>query len=132
MNDGVYNGTRILKKETVELMHAVQPGNPIGSFWYGLAWMHKSVWGLSTSGHGGDLPGVETWMLYNQTEDTGVIVLANGNSGLGILPYQGACIDDLILYSLFTKGGAFREETKHEFTVSSDLFFKTSLTVLNR
>ena len=33
----------------------------------------------------GTLPGVDTGMLYNQTEDIGVIYLANGNPVLGSL-----------------------------------------------
>jgi hypothetical protein len=58
-------------------MHQIQPDNDIG---YGLAWMQISISPtLSASGDGGDLHGVDTWMLYNQTEDLGVIYLAHGN-----------------------------------------------------
>lgn len=100
MNDGIYNGTQILKKETVELMHKVQVGNNIG---YGLAWMHElPLRGLSISGHSGGYPGVNTWMLYNETQDIGVIYLANGSPGYA-LPFGGWFISRLILDSLFTK-----------------------------
>jgi CubicO group peptidase (beta-lactamase class C family) len=100
MNDGSYTGTQILKKETVELMHKVQPGNNIG---YGLAWMHELPFsGLSVSGHSGGYPGVNTWMLYNETKDIGVIYLANGSPGYA-LPFGGWFISRLILDSLFTK-----------------------------
>jgi CubicO group peptidase (beta-lactamase class C family) len=126
MNDGVYNDTRILKKETVELMHETQPGNQIG---YGLAWMHESIMGLSTSGHGGDLPGADTWMLYNKTEDIGIIYLANGNPYWGVLPFGGLFPVKFILDSLFTKDGTLRGETRYEFTASSDPFFMTLLTL---
>jgi CubicO group peptidase (beta-lactamase class C family) len=126
MNDGIYNGTRILKKETAALMHEIQPENQIG---YGLAWMHESIRGLSTSGHGGDLPGVDTWMLYNQTEDIGVIYLANGNPYWGVLPFGGWFPVLWILDSLFTKEGTLRGEMQHEFIVSSDPFFITPLIV---
>ena len=126
MNDGVYNGTRILKKETVELMHETQPGNQIG---YGLAWMHESIMGLSTSGHGGDLPGADTWMLYNQTEDIGIIYLANGNPYWGVLPFGGLFPVKFILNSLFTKEGILRRGMQHEFTVSSDPFFMAPLII---
>jgi len=98
MNDGVYNGTRILKKETVDLMHAIQPGNQIG---YGLAWMHQSIGGLS--GHAGDLFGGDTWMLYSEEKDIGVIYLANGNAEYSALPFRGQFTVILILYLLFTK-----------------------------
>lgn len=100
MNDGIYNNSRILEKRSVELMHELQTGNRIG---YGLAWMHQNVRGLSTSGHGGDLPGADTWMLYNQTEDIGVIYLANGNPGYSALPFKGIFSINLILGSLFKK-----------------------------
>jgi CubicO group peptidase (beta-lactamase class C family) len=100
MNDGIYNDSRILEKKSVDLMHELQPGNRIG---YGLAWMHQNVRGLLTSGHGGDLPGADTWMLYNRTEDIGVIYLANGNPGYSVLPFRGLFSINLILGSLFNK-----------------------------
>lgn len=125
MNDGVYNGTRILKKETVDLMHAIQPGNQIG---YGLAWMHQSIGGLS--GHAGDLFGGDTWMLYNEEKDIGVIYLANGNAEYGALPFRGQFTVILILYLLFTKEGTFKGELQHESTISSsDLFFGKPLII---
>jgi len=122
MNDGIYNDTQILKKETVELMHAIQPGNQLG---YGLAWMHQSIGGLS--GHGGDLPGGDTWMLYNETKNIGVIYLANGNPGYSALPFGGQVPFMLILYLLFTKEGTHRGDIQYEFTVSSDSLFMTPL-----
>ncbi len=82
MNDGIYNGTQILKKETVELMHTPQPGNQIyGHYWYGLAWLNETMMGITVSGHEGAIKGAQTIMLYNQTEDIGVIYLANGLTG---------------------------------------------------
>jgi hypothetical protein len=89
-------------------MHELQPGNRIG---YGLAWMQQYVRGFWTSGHGGDLPGVDTWMLYNQTEDIGVIYLANGNAEYSNLPLRGQLIVILILYLLFTNKE--RSEGRH-------------------
>ena len=122
MNDGIYNDTRILKKETVELMHAIQPGNRIR---YGLAWMHESIGGFSVSGHGGDLQGVDTWMLYNQTGDIGVIYLANGNPKYSTMPFSGLFSFILILVSLFTKEGTPRDAMQHESIIPSDPFFMT-------
>lgn len=101
MNEGMYKNTRILQKETVRLMHEIQPGNAIN---YGLAWMHTSITPrLSVSGHGGDLFGVDTWMLYCQTTNTGVIYLANGNPAYGSMPFRGILLYRIILYLLFTK-----------------------------
>ena len=124
MNNGIYNGTQILEKETVDLMHAIQPGNQIG---YGLAWSHQAIADLQ--GHGGDLPGADAWMLYNQTKDIGVIYFANGNPLYSASPLGGWFPFILILYSLFTKEGTLRGETQQEFTVSSDPFFMTPLIV---
>jgi CubicO group peptidase (beta-lactamase class C family) len=126
MNDGVYNGTRILKKETVELMHTPQSGNPIaGILWYGLAWYHETIFGMDVSGHAGDISGVDTWMLFNETEDIGVIYFANGNPGFSLLPFRGLFTVQLILYSLFIKEGTFKGEIQHNLAISSDSFFFT-------
>jgi CubicO group peptidase (beta-lactamase class C family) len=127
MNDGVYNGTRILKKETVELMHTPTAGNPIGNTWYGLAWLTESIKGITASGHEGDLPGVETIMLYNQTEHIGVIYLASGNPHYGHLPYYGYYTCVWLYYLLMTKEGTLRGEIPHENIKLSDLFFRTPL-----
>jgi CubicO group peptidase (beta-lactamase class C family) len=131
MNGGVYNGTRILKKETVELMHEIQPGNQIG---YGLAWLHETIMSLNVSGHDGDLYGCQTFMLYNQTEDIGVIFFANGNPVYNPGKYSpianmGTSAVGLILRSLFTKEGTRRGEMQHVFTVSSDPFLLTPLII---
>lgn len=72
--------------------------------------------------------GVDTWMLYSQTEDIGVIYLANGNPYYGNLPqFVGWFIEIFILDSLFTKEGTLRGEIQHEITVSSDPFFMMPL-----
>ena len=125
MNDGVYNGTRLLKKETVELMHTPQPGNQIGSFWYGFAWLTETLKGITVSGHAGDLDGADTWMLFNKTEDIGVIYFANGNPGFSLLPFSGWFPVQLILYSLFIKERTFKGEMQHNLAISSDPFIST-------
>jgi len=124
MNNGIYNETRILEKETVNLMHELQPGNRID---YGLAWMHNYVRGFWASGHAGDLPGGDTWMLYNQTEDIGVIYLANGNPGYGTSPFRGLFTVRLILDSLFTKERKFTEDTQYKSLISADRLFMKPL-----
>ena len=109
MNDGVYQDTRILKKETVDLMHDIQPGNDIH---YGLAWMQITLGGgLKVSGHGGDIFGVDTWMLYNSSDETGVIYFANGNPAYGSTPFIGWLTVRLLLQSLFTEGGSLSINT---------------------
>jgi CubicO group peptidase (beta-lactamase class C family) len=120
MNDGVYNGTRILKKETVALMHATQPGNQIG---YGLGWWSANINDMYLTGHDGLIPGCNTWMYYNQTENIGVIFFANGSPQYALLPYQGSYLLGGILNLLYTKEGIIRGEIQHDFTISSDHSF---------
>ena len=103
MNEGIYQNTRILEKETVDLMHHIQPDNAIG---YGLAWMQYPIgFQYMAMGHGGDIMGVDTWMLYIPSEDIGMIYFANGNPAYGRNPIIGSMVVRFLLYSLFKEGG---------------------------
>ena len=103
MNDGSYKNTQILEKGTVELMHNIDPDNEIG---YGLAWMEYPISiKYSAMGHGGDIIGVDTWMLYIPSKDIGVIYFANGNPAYGLTPIIGSISFRFLLYSLFKEGG---------------------------
>lgn len=100
MNQGLYKDVQLLQPDTVTLMHTIAADNDIG---YGLAWMQFNIGSqLTTTGHGGDLPGADTWMLYNESQDRGVIYFANGNAAYGSIPLRGFLLVQLILYSLFT------------------------------
>jgi len=103
MNDGIYQNTSILEKETVDLMHTIQPDNAIQ---YGLAWMDYPI-GLkySAMGHGGDIMGVDTWMLYMPSENIGIIYFANGNPAYVQMSLIESIAIQLLLYSLFKEGG---------------------------
>ena len=59
----------------------------------------------SASGHGGDLMGVDTWMLYNPSEDIGIIYFANGNPAYVQGSHIRSIFVKLIIYSLFLEGG---------------------------
>jgi CubicO group peptidase (beta-lactamase class C family) len=124
MNSGIYNGTRILEKETVDLMHKIQPGNNLN---YGLGWYHKNIRGISASGHAGDLLGIDTWMLINLTEDIGVICLANGNPAYGVFPIMGQFAVRSILYLLFTKEGFGQGEIASSNRAQSTPYFPSPL-----
>jgi CubicO group peptidase (beta-lactamase class C family) len=101
MNQGVYKNRSILEPDTVSLMHTIDPDNEIG---YGLAWMRYPITSTITStGHGGDIMGVDTWMLYDESTNTGVIYLANGNPYYGLMPTIGSIAVQYLLYLLFTK-----------------------------
>jgi CubicO group peptidase (beta-lactamase class C family) len=103
MNEGIYQNTRILEKETVDLMHTIQPDNALQ---YGLAWMDYPIsLKYSAMGHGGDIMGVDTWMLYMPSENIGIIYFANGNPAYGQMPLIGPIAIQLLLYSLFKEGG---------------------------
>jgi CubicO group peptidase (beta-lactamase class C family) len=74
IDNGAYEGERILKEETVKLMLTDQ------HFGRGLCWnsydFDKSgkLWG-----HGGSDPGINTLMLFRETDQVGVIVFTNTN-----------------------------------------------------
>jgi CubicO group peptidase (beta-lactamase class C family) len=104
MNDGLYHNTRILEKQTVDLMHTIQPDNAIG---YGLAWMaHPISLKYSATGHGGDINGVDTWMLHVPSENIGMIYFANGNPVYGVSGSTiGSIAIQFLLYTLFKEGG---------------------------
>ena len=100
MNQGTFKNISILQPETVELMHTIDPDNNIG---YGLAWMTYPVTQtITTTGHGGDIAGVDTWMLYDESTDTGIIYLANGNPYYGFTPTIGNIAVQYLLYLLFS------------------------------
>ncbi len=76
VNDGIYQGVQILKKSTIEKMLSPQLESDTHQ---GLCWSHsgfESVWG-----HGGDDPGVQTGLFFNQELRIGMIMLQNSNDG---------------------------------------------------
>jgi len=111
MNDGVWNGIRILEEETVEEMHSIQPpGNhdPNTDSYYGLAWtigINPSGFKVNISGHGGGSYGVHTWMYYIPTENIGVIYFTNGDKYFEKNILFRAIIGLITIISLYQKGG---------------------------
>ena len=74
MNDGEYNGVRILDEETIELMHTIQYPNSR----YGLGWIVNSMDDGSTrEGHTGGAPGGTALMMMSSSENFGVIFFIN-------------------------------------------------------
>jgi diguanylate cyclase (GGDEF)-like protein len=77
INGGEYQGNRILKQETVDIMLSSQTEvfnqrDTQGGFWY---------WKGAFVGHGGGDPGTNAIMQYNTTTKTGIVVLMNGEDG---------------------------------------------------
>lgn len=92
MNKGMYNGVRILKEETIDLMHDTcykgfidsqsQQLPPILKKWkeryYGMGWWSTENWfDERIEGHGGMIPGYVAFMSTNLSEKIGFIILSN-------------------------------------------------------
>ena len=79
MNGGSYQGKRVLKQETIEMMHKGQLSKSINEDQdQGLSWFYSP--GLAPSWfHGGSDPGVSTRLYINKENKIGVIVLQNSN-----------------------------------------------------
>lgn len=80
MNGGEYNGVKILKNDTVELMFTLQyPSDNYRG--YGLGWQiflnHNDSENSSRIGHNGGMPGSQTYMFYHVFEDVGIIMFTN-------------------------------------------------------
>jgi len=81
MNDGVYNGNQILKKETVKLIETLQyPDSYDGNYRYGLGWYFwNESDGKTYGGHAGTYPGSWASMTTCLSDGTGVIHFENQN-----------------------------------------------------
>lgn len=80
MNNGTYNGVRILDNSTVELMHTIYCENPnsgVLNFSYGFGWMFFNINGTIYQGHDGDTPGFTARMIYCEKNKTGILFLFN-------------------------------------------------------
>ena len=79
MNDGIYNETRLLQKETVAEMHKIQYPDSVSiyGFQYGLGWV---IWDRNNEmyqGHDGDTFGCASTMEFRTTDKIGVIFFIN-------------------------------------------------------
>ncbi len=76
MNDGKYNGKRIIGKKSELEMRTPQMGNPV----YGLAFSHYKgrVRGIALDGMVGCAHGVHSSMLFNPKGKYGFVVICNG------------------------------------------------------
>jgi CubicO group peptidase (beta-lactamase class C family) len=82
LNDGVYEGTRILDKRSVEEMLRFQYTNSNKPDNVGLEERNSGIFwstkfNVTRIGHGGSDPGVQTEMLSNLSKDVGVILFTN-------------------------------------------------------
>jgi CubicO group peptidase (beta-lactamase class C family) len=108
INDGIWNGVRILEKETVKEMHTIQSPETIDSltgYYYGLAWLLQDQVGFNVtlSGHTGGNYGVISIMLYFPDEKSGVIYFTNG--GIEQNSVVASIAESLIIINLFKLSG---------------------------
>ena len=88
INNGIFNGNRILEAETVEMIKSIPYPN-INSG-QGLIWYYKNANGRNLFGHnGGDL-GSLTEMFISFDDDIGVIVLNNSSNYDAIIQIENA------------------------------------------
>jgi len=83
MNNGTYKGNRILKNETIELMHTIlyhQAGSSnfnLRDRSYGMGWFSEEWFGDETEGHAGMNPGGIAYMVTNSSNKIGIIMTSN-------------------------------------------------------
>jgi CubicO group peptidase (beta-lactamase class C family) len=78
---GVYNGTRILKNESVEEMHKIQyPGYNDSQVQHGLGWYTVNISGVTYGGHRGGYVGAPALMRLRYSDHVGIMVMWNQNS----------------------------------------------------
>jgi CubicO group peptidase (beta-lactamase class C family) len=90
MNNGVYNGFRLLNESTVELMHnciypeAVNHRYLAKNRKYGLGWFDADQFGEIVSGHGGMCPGGVCFMMMSKSSGIGFIFFTNQFNFYGV------------------------------------------------
>jgi hypothetical protein len=80
MQGGQLGGVTILDSSTVELMTTVEVQNLLPNVDCGLFWMRLNLNGRIIWGHPGSIYGVRTAMFFCPDENSGAIVLTNGES----------------------------------------------------
>lgn len=88
LNDGQYDGGRLLEKETYDRIMKRQYdqfAGPQGGDWlnedtgYGLTWWITVVDGETLFAHSGSVPGYTAWLVGNRDRKHGVAILTNGH-----------------------------------------------------
>jgi CubicO group peptidase (beta-lactamase class C family) len=114
LNEGEYNGVRILKKETVREMtrfHFTSDNKPenvnIEKLNSGIFWATK--FGGTKIGHAGSDPGVKTEMLCDLSKEVGVILFTNTSlAEKDMLKYYFPIFDELYKYGVKLKEANIR------------------------
>ena len=104
MNDGAYNGVRILDSETIELIKTIH--YPAVNSMQGLMWYYKNENGRMLFGHNGGDVGSSTEMFISFSNNLGVVLLTNSNNYNAMIQIENAIFD-------------FAEET--DFVITGDV-----------
>ena len=91
MNDGVYNGVRILDSETIELIKAIH--YPTVNSMQGLMWYYKNENGRTLFGHNGGDIGSSTEMFISFSDNLGIVLLTNSNNYNAMIQIENAILD---------------------------------------
>ena len=117
MNNGIYKNIRILKEDTVHMMHTIQypDSEPYyGILYFGLGWLiFNEEFGYNTHGHDGDLTFSHARMRILDDEKTAILYMFNKGLRPSLLPriipnileHQG---DVFIRKSLYEKAQSYR------------------------
>jgi len=89
LGDGAVEGGRLLRPETLDLMHTLQfrefSGGRMGGGWgyentgYGLTWWVSTRDGERFFAHSGSVSGYTAFVMGNRTRGFGIAILTNGN-----------------------------------------------------
>ncbi len=91
LNGGVYDGSRILDNDTIEIMKTIQ--NPSISSSQALMWYYKNDLGRELFGHNGGDIGSLTEMFISFADNIGVIVLTNTANYSTTIEIENALFD---------------------------------------
>tara|TARA_B100002052_G_scaffold101189_1_gene93468 strand:- start:7213 stop:8718 length:1506 start_codon:yes stop_codon:yes gene_type:complete len=91
INDGVYNGVRILNPETIELIKTIHYPN-INST-QGLIWYYKNENDRILFGHNGGDIGSSTEMFISFSDNLGVVLLTNSSNYNAMIQIENAAFD---------------------------------------
>ena len=114
INNGIFNGSRILEAETVETIKSIPYPN-INSG-QGLIWYYKNANGRNLLGHNGGDTGVSTEMFISTSDNLGVIILSNSSNYSALIQIENAVFD-------------FAEET--DFAILGDINSDSIINILD-
>jgi len=91
LNDGIYNGVRILNSETIELIKNTH--YPTVNSQQGLIWYYKNANGRTLFGHNGGDVGSLTEMFISFSDNIGVVLLNNSSNYDALIQIENALFD---------------------------------------